>query len=321
MASTFLTGQSRLLAMLAGSGSMRLGDPDQAAVSVLQMALSIMGHQLPQSRLRSGAMDGVFGQETDRAVRSFQGANTLSADGIVGMKTMGAFDRRLSVFPLPPAAPTVPSVVTKVDIPRTLRSLKQPDPASCWAATATMLWEFQNPSLVSPHVATHSATERIETVLRRADDRGVMSKGFFMQEFKSRKGLLHDHSVKLFVDALGLRRPPFNLATEVLGITGWLALAQAAKGPIAADSVRIDTGIKSHWFTVIGVDSMRSVASKVAPPPPMPGLDFLNIGVLKFYDPQADEFGEMSIQDADFRLGRLPSWVPSADQFRARVFF
>jgi hypothetical protein len=321
MPSTFLTGQSRLLATLAGSGSIRLGDRDQAAVSVLQMALAIMGHPLPQSRLQSGAMDGIFGQETDRAVRSFQGTNSLSADGIVGMRTMGALDRRLSLLPLPPAAPTVPAVVTKVDIPRPLRSLKQPDPASCWAATATMLWEFQNPTLVSPHVATHTATERIETVLRRADARGVMSNGFFMQEFKRRKGILHDHHTKLFVDALGLRRPPFNLATEVLGITGWLALAQAAKGPIAADSVRIGTTIFSHWFSVIGVDSLRSVPNKAAPPPPMPGLEFLNIGVLKFYDPQADEFGEMSIQDADFRLGRLPSWVPAADQFRARVFF
>src|SRR5262249_44103326 len=34
-----------------------------------------------------GQADGVFGQNTERAVRSFQSANTLDADGIIGPKT------------------------------------------------------------------------------------------------------------------------------------------------------------------------------------------------------------------------------------------
>lgn len=35
-------------------------------------------------------VDGIFGKDTDKAVRDYQGKNKLSVDGIAGVKTMGA---------------------------------------------------------------------------------------------------------------------------------------------------------------------------------------------------------------------------------------
>ncbi len=77
-----------------------------------------------------------------------------------------------------------------------------------------------------------------------------------------------------------------------------------ARGPTAVDSIRLGAEHpENHWFIVYGADATRSVANRVAPPPPIAGLEFLNIGVVKFYDSASGQFGEMSIQDADHRIG------------------
>ncbi|MCL3862345.1 phage tail tip lysozyme [Actinotalea sp. K2] len=57
----------------------RRGDRGDA-VRRLQEQLTTAGHD-------PGVVDGIFGQATDRAVRSFQAANGLTADGIVGPHT------------------------------------------------------------------------------------------------------------------------------------------------------------------------------------------------------------------------------------------
>ncbi len=66
-------------------------------VRMLQAALIELGYALPGSIKKSGKLDGVFGNETDKRVREFQkfafpGTNP---DGIVGWRTLGALDSRL----------------------------------------------------------------------------------------------------------------------------------------------------------------------------------------------------------------------------------
>lgn len=80
-----------------------------AAVALIQQALIDAGFPLP----RFGA-DGIFGNETKTALRNFQRASSLSADGIVGPGTMSALD---SLFTkgapqLAPAIPVNPPPVT-----------------------------------------------------------------------------------------------------------------------------------------------------------------------------------------------------------------
>ena len=70
----------------------RLGDTGDLVKNV-QQSLKERGFNLED--------DGVFGPETDRAVRAFQRANGLVSDGIVGEKTIAAFsgevDKKLTV--------------------------------------------------------------------------------------------------------------------------------------------------------------------------------------------------------------------------------
>ena len=54
------------------------------AVAVLQSALVAAGYELD--------IDGVFGADTERVVRHFQGENELDVDGIVGDNTWAALE-------------------------------------------------------------------------------------------------------------------------------------------------------------------------------------------------------------------------------------
>jgi peptidoglycan hydrolase-like protein with peptidoglycan-binding domain len=55
------------------------------AVTRLQQGLHQLGYDL-------GAVDGIFGPNTERAVKEFQTNNGLAADGIVGPKTWTALE-------------------------------------------------------------------------------------------------------------------------------------------------------------------------------------------------------------------------------------
>ena len=72
----------------------------------LQTLLMSAGYALP----KYGA-DGVFGAETETAVRAFQRNNGLIADGQVGVKTWAALTGVAVSTPVP-TIPTVPTVPT-----------------------------------------------------------------------------------------------------------------------------------------------------------------------------------------------------------------
>jgi hypothetical protein len=78
-----------------GMPTLRLGSRG-AAVADLQRRLAALG-------LATGTADGIFGSRTDAAVRSFQLARGLGADGIVGAQTWG-----LLLGTTTPPAPTRP---------------------------------------------------------------------------------------------------------------------------------------------------------------------------------------------------------------------
>ena len=66
--------------------SLRPAEPGPGSTLQPDMKLNDAGHG-------PVATDGVYGPATAAAVRRFQAANGLTADGIVGQQTWAAFDR------------------------------------------------------------------------------------------------------------------------------------------------------------------------------------------------------------------------------------
>jgi g-D-glutamyl-meso-diaminopimelate peptidase len=60
------------------------------AVTRLQQGLQQLGHD-------PGTIDGIFGRNTERAVRDFQTNNGLTADGVVGPKTWTALEEAFTI--------------------------------------------------------------------------------------------------------------------------------------------------------------------------------------------------------------------------------
>lgn len=64
-------------------------------VGRLQQALVQLGYPMPKSVKSDGTADGIFGGETDSAVRAYQTKKSLSPDGIAGHDTLTLMDAEL----------------------------------------------------------------------------------------------------------------------------------------------------------------------------------------------------------------------------------
>jgi peptidoglycan hydrolase-like protein with peptidoglycan-binding domain len=78
-------------------------------VGLMQAGLVDLGYRLPFSTLPKGDLDGIFGKETEAAVRHFQKKNGLHVDGWVGLKTIREMDAALLAKAGPPPPPPKPA--------------------------------------------------------------------------------------------------------------------------------------------------------------------------------------------------------------------
>ena len=77
-----------LVPVLSAQAALRRGSTGDDVIAVQK--------RLKQWGYYSGAVDGIYGYATERAVRWFQEKNGLTADGVVGEKTAAALGLRLS---------------------------------------------------------------------------------------------------------------------------------------------------------------------------------------------------------------------------------
>jgi hypothetical protein len=108
LASPRFSGDPVLEAVYDDERLVRRGDRG-SAVAKIQQALFDLGHPLPRS-MKSGVPDGIFGPETQGAVRKYQASAGLVSDGIVGPITMASLDSKFSGA-LPPC-PVIPATTT-----------------------------------------------------------------------------------------------------------------------------------------------------------------------------------------------------------------
>ena len=100
-------GSTRLERALRNQPPIAQGESGHG-VALLQAALITVGYKLPLSTTKKfGAPDGIFGQETRRAVVAFQVAQKLTVDGVAGRDTIRRLDSLLPA-PAPPKPAELP---------------------------------------------------------------------------------------------------------------------------------------------------------------------------------------------------------------------
>lgn len=68
-------------------------------VAILQQALLDLAFQMPKStRARGGLPDGLYGEETEKAVRAFQRSSGLREDGIAGRETLQRLEAAINAL-------------------------------------------------------------------------------------------------------------------------------------------------------------------------------------------------------------------------------
>jgi hypothetical protein len=112
------------------------------AVRLLQQALIDLGIPLPKSTAKYGSPDGIYGNETEGAVRGFQYTRHLPAvDGHAGHDTLYELDKLLPMpaEPLPPLPGFSPDGRISYLVPGLIEPQRQKSKNTCWATSYAMM--------------------------------------------------------------------------------------------------------------------------------------------------------------------------------------
>ena len=93
MKSHRFSGEPQLIKVETGKLLLSKGSSGDG-VGRIQLVLHLLNYPLPRS-IKQGRPDGIFGSETDGAIRQFQQKFELKPDGMVGPKTLGRLDNLL----------------------------------------------------------------------------------------------------------------------------------------------------------------------------------------------------------------------------------
>lgn len=106
-------GKIRLKTAVCNAPPIKRGERGPG-VTLLQEAYVALGYAMPASTGPGGALDGIFGKETDAVTRHFQSENDLAVDGDAGEKTITRLDSELGGTLLgdPSPNPNGPAPVT-----------------------------------------------------------------------------------------------------------------------------------------------------------------------------------------------------------------
>lgn len=101
------SGSMRLQKAYDNNPTMGSGERDIDAVKLVQQGLIDDGFDMPISTKKTGAPDGIYGQETYNTVYQFQVKYGLDRDGTVGRQTLGKLDELAGRGPTPATEPEI----------------------------------------------------------------------------------------------------------------------------------------------------------------------------------------------------------------------
>jgi hypothetical protein len=147
---------ARLRQAEKNSPAIRRSESGLAVRLIQQAMIDLRIDPLTNSVRKHGTVDGIYGNETIKAVKKYQGSKGLKDDGVVGQKTMQALDTDLprggqSLPPLPGdgggSGYTVPGAIAIFD------QVAGGHRMGCWAYSYTMMLSWKRRATLTPDQA------------------------------------------------------------------------------------------------------------------------------------------------------------------------